>query len=398
MSALIARLRKAASRLWDSGAALGEFAGGAAALPLRLRPPAPAPAGLLDAAADLDADLQALRALAHSGVIAVHWQTRHYRRSGALQWPAEIVVADVPALAQLLGREADLERFAQLLRAVQARLPAAQAWLARQPLAALAAAPELPRLLEVAASLRASPRPGCHARALDVAGVDSKFIETHRSLLAGLLDSVLPLTAIDWCAPPGSARGFARRYGLAGPPRRVRLRILDPALAPHPGLDDLELPMATLARWPIDCRHVLITENQVNGLSLPPTPGSIVIFGLGHALRELDQVPWLRARALHYWGDLDTHGFAMLSALRRRFPQTRSWLMDEATLLAHRALWGQEEAQQRWLQPLAHLEPAEAEVFAGLVGDRWAPALRLEQERIGFGWMRAALELLVAET
>lgn len=396
MSALIARLHKAARRLWDSGAALREYAGGAAVLPFSLRPPAPAPAGLLDAAAGLDADLQVLRALAHSGVVAVRWQTLHYRRSGALQWPAEIVIVDLPALARLLEREAELECFAQLLREVRTRLPAAQAWLARQPLAALAAAPVLPRLLEVAARLHAAPRPGCHARALDVPGVDSKFVETHRSLLAGLLDSVLPLTAIDWCAPPGSARGFARRYGLAGPPRRVRLRILDPALAPHSGLDDLELPITALARWPIACKRVLITENQVNGLSLPPTTGSIVIFGLGHALRELDQVPWLKARALHYWGDLDTHGFAMLSALRRRFPQTRSWLMDEATLLAHRALWGQEEAQQRWLRPLAHLESAEADVFAGLVGDRWAPALRLEQERIGFGWMRAALEQLAA--
>ena len=38
---------------------------------------------------------------------------------------------------------------------------------------------------------------------------------------------------------------------------------------------------------------------------------------------------------LVYWGDLDTHGFAILNRLRECFPHARSMLMDRATLLAH---------------------------------------------------------------
>lgn len=39
---------------------------------------------------------------------------------------------------------------------------------------------------------------------------------------------------------------------------------------------------------------------------------------------------------VHYWGDLDTHGSAILDRLRAWLPQTRSFLMDRETLLDHR--------------------------------------------------------------
>ena len=42
---------------------------------------------------------------------------------------------------------------------------------------------------------------------------------------------------------------------------------------------------------------------------------------------------WLRRCAVHYWGDIDTHGFAMLARARRALPQTESLLMDRDTLL-----------------------------------------------------------------
>ena len=57
--------------------------------------------------------------------------------------------------------------------------------------------------------------------------------------------------------------------------------------------------------------------------------------------------------------------------------------MDRETLLAHREHWGREPTPVR--AELAHLHPAEAELYADLLADRYAPALRLEQERIRFG-------------
>src|SRR5262249_37868351 len=101
---------------------------------------------------------------------------------------------------------------------------------------------------------------------------------------------------------------------------------------------------------------------------------------------------WLGEREVYYWGDLDTHGFAMLDRLRVSFPATRSLLMNRATLLAHQPLWGTEEAQH--IAALGRLTPDEAALYADLRYDRLGRSVRLEQERISFGWLHRAPEAL----
>lgn len=71
---------------------------------------------------------------------------------------------------------------------------------------------------------------------------------------------------------------------------------------------------------------------------------------------------------MHYWGDLDTHGFAILNRLRAWLPQTQSFLMDRDTLLQHRDRWGQESKPTR--ARLAKLTDSEASLYADLVSDR----------------------------
>ena len=60
----------------------------------------------------------------------------------------------------------------------------------------------------------------------------------------------------------------------------------------------------------------------------------MVIFGGGYAVPVLQPLGWLASLDLVYWGDIDTHGFAILDRLRHRLPRARSILMDRATLLA----------------------------------------------------------------
>ena len=93
------------------------------------------------------------------------------------------------------------------------------------------------------------------------------------------------------------------------------------------------------------------------------------------------------ARAhIYYWGDIDTHGFAMLDRLRSGFPNARSILMNRETLTAHRSLWGREDAPSR--AALSRLDPDERALFDDLVHDRLGEKVRLEQERVSY----AALE------
>jgi hypothetical protein len=230
---------------------------------------------------------------------------------------------------------------------------------------------------------------------VDVPGVHSKFIERNRVLLSELLDLVLPAAAIETSAAGGAA-GFERRYGLRAKPVLIRFRLLDaPLQAPLHGLTDLTVPCDEFAQLSLTARRVFITENEINFLAFPCIPGSLVIFGAGYGFEALAEARWLQALEIFYWGDLDTHGFAILDQLRGSFPQARSLMMDRPTLLAHRLLWGREAAPTQ--RELSRLHPDEASLYDDLRQDRIAPALRLEQERIGYAWVQAALaDILVA--
>lgn len=226
---------------------------------------------------------------------------------------------------------------------------------------------------------------------MDIPGVDSKFIEQRRGLLGELLDIVLADAVNDREAR--GARGFSRRYGLRDKPVRARLRLLDPALDIS-GLSDFEAPVEQLAALRLPLRRVFVTENETNFLAFPEQAGSAVLFGQGYALDLLAEISWLHDRPLYYWGDLDTHGFAILDRLRAHLPGARSLLMDRDTLLEHRALWGTEPADKRCLLPLARLSDKEALLYDDLRHDRvvdGVTCVRLEQEHVRFSWLEARL-------
>jgi len=98
----------------------------------------------------------------------------------------------------------------------------------------------------------------------------------------------------------------------------------------------------------------------------------------------------MRAAECTYWGDLDTHGFAILSRARLKLTQMESALMDEATLLGHRDLWVSENPQYAAAE-LPLLTPTEQAVYGGLKQQRWGMNVRLEQERIPWAYAWDAL-------
>ena len=83
-----------------------------------------------------------------------------------------------------------------------------------------------------------------------------------------------------------------------------------------------------------------------------------------------------------YWGDLDTHGFAILNRARAALPNVVSVLMDEPTLLRNRDLWVEEK--NPCTLELFLLTAAEQAVYQGLRQHRWGLNVRLEQERLGW--------------
>ena len=133
-------------------------------------------------------------------------------------------------------------------------------------------------------------------------------------------------------------------------------------------------------------------ENQNTGIALPDIAGAVVFMRLGLAVDQLNPIEWIRDASLQvYWGDLDTHGFAALARVRRRFPSMISVLMTEETLLSHRSMWVREEKPSK-VESFESLSTAEREVYEGIRNNRWGLQVRLEQERIS--WQIAMEHLL----
>ncbi len=317
----------------------------------------------------------------------IEWTEINHRQLGRNRLPYRIILPTLDDALFVIDREAEAASTDALTGLISLRFPELGDWAAKNHRALIERAGDWPAILNVLDWFCRHPRPGLYLRQLDIAGVDSKFIESRRSLLATLLDLVLPDEAIDRSAV--GAAGFEQRYGLQAKPPQVRFRLLDDRLAFN-GLSDISVPAHQFATASIPVARVFITENEVNGLAFPDVRNAMVIFGLGYGLGLLAKAAWLGDVDLVYWGDIDTHGFAMLDRLRTGFPHARSMLMDTATLQAHHALWGTEA--DRFTHPLPHLTQAEQDLYQDLLADRFGSAVRLEQERIAFGWIRRALQ------
>lgn len=223
---------------------------------------------------------------------------------------------------------------------------------------------------------------------MDLPGVHTKFVERHRGTLGEWLELLLPPEAIQ--EGPRGVTAFNGRFGFRDKPERVRFRFLDRTCAIEPDRLGLDLTVgaeafATLAP---DVRRVFITENEINFLAFPPHPRSLVLFGAGYGWSALAGARWLERCELHYWGDIDTHGFAILDALRAQFPHARSLLMDLETFSAFRDLHTPEPEPVK--RDLPRLAPAERALFDSLRSGQG----RLEQERIPFSLLEAALRKL----
>lgn len=388
-----ADLRARVKRLWDRGDLLRATVTDAMSWPLRLNLKTPGAADLTDR---FEAVRYWVRTIADTPQVRIEWRERNHRVQGRQRLPTAVWLDTLPDALAFIGRSRQAQHFMALWEQTVVRQPVLLGWLSRRPIQALDHADRWERLLAVVAWVQAHPRPGVYLRQVDVPGVDSKFIETNRGVLTELLDMGLSPGAIDTGAT-GVAQ-FTRRFGFLDKPVRIRFRLLDPAMPALPGcqtlsdaLADITLDATSFAALDLPVEQVFITENETNFLAFPKVAGSIVVFGAGYGWEALARASWLHRCQLLYWGDIDTHGYAILDQLRAYFASVSSFLMDRETLLAHRPYWGEEPEPAR--HDLPRLTASERAVYDDLRQDQYQPRLRLEQERVSFGWLCHRLAL-----
>lgn len=386
-----AEIKAQVRRLWDSGKLLSAMAADEEIFPRRLILKGPTSRELADEFVAVRDWIAALRKGEAHGYRIKPREVNH-RVLGLNKVPDEVWVDSLDAALGLIGKRPEAERFAAVLAETRLRQPELIPWLAQRPNKALELTESWSLLLDIVAWLHVHPRPDIYLRQVDLPGVHSKFIEVHRGVLAELLDRVLPPECIQ--ADSTGLAGFCRRYGFRDKPIRVRFRLLDSNLDIFPGGgdQDIKVTQEIFARLTLPVRRVFMTENEINFLAFPPVEDGMVIFGAGYGFEMLAEAHWLHDCAVYYWGDIDTHGFAILNQLRARMPHAQSFLMDRQTLLDHRRHWGIESDPER--RDLPRLTPSEAELYDDLRQNRLNPQLRLEQEKIGFSWIERALEIL----
>jgi hypothetical protein len=139
---------------------------------------------------------------------------------------------------------------------------------------------------------------------------------------------------------------FEKRFNLKYREELIRIRLLDEQMAKKLffGINDLSIPQSQFLSLNIPCKRVFVFENHTNFsniynfLTLPYLTESIAIFGKGFQIGLLKHAKWLSDKQIIYWGDIDAHGFQILSQIRGYFPQTQSCMMDFDTFNAFKDL------------------------------------------------------------
>lgn len=371
-----ADIRASVRKKWDSGALLTRFASGQVWEPIGITIRGPSARQLGDYLTEVRQWAAEWQANAR-GPLRVEYKQVGGRHFGANSLPARAWLDSYDDTWTLLKVGQDVRMLTGLIEASDGtRLVP---WVRSHPLRALRHAADWDRLLAVVRWIEFSQLPGMYLRQVDVPGVDTKFIERHRGVLAELLDQQLAPSRIDEAAPD-----FAGRYGFLRKPAYVRFR------AGTRGFSELSVRAQEFTAPPDGIARAYIMENEITYLAFPLPSSAMAILGGGYAVPA--SLDWLADLDVVYWGDIDTHGFAILNRLRHRVPHARSMLMDRATFLSHRVHWTTEPSPA--VAALDRLSAAEAALYADLTSNRYAPAARLEQERIGFSAVTSALAAL----
>ena len=324
----------------------------------------------------------------NSANLTILVQEVNFRSLGKQKIPVVISFANIKALSLYLGVYKQWQIFMQQAQTTLNTFVKLTPFLQTKPAELTVRLDIWPKLLSVCHYFMQNPRPNCYIREIAIEGIDSKFIESQRAILTKLFDILLPESAINEQIKGLSDYGFERRFYLKYEQPRVRFRVLDKKLASvFSGVLDIEITVEAFKLLTLHCDKVFITENKTNGLAFPDIKGAIVIFGLGYGIRSLKNVDWLNRCQLYYWGDIDTHGFAILAQFRQYFPQVKSFLMDENTLLVSKAFWGEEpEGKAHQAVQFNILDEKEQQLYQQLKSDHFQIRLRLEQEFIPFSY------------
>ena len=313
---------------------------------------------------------------------SIEYQKVKTRKHGEQDIPVSISFLTEQDYLKYIGKEQGTVGFRKDVERILSAFPELVEWVCRFPNKVLDNHVLWGDLLKVCTYFRSNPKPQMFIRELPIQ-VDTKFIERNKGIIKELLDIIIAKSV-----NPDETR-FETHFNLRYDEPVVRFRVLDKAMSQmlFSGIDDLSVPINQFQEVEIPVEVVYIVENKMNMLTFPPIHKSIVVWGHGFGVDLLKDVMWLRSKKILYWGDLDVHGFQILSELRSHFSQVESFLMDRETF---NRFYEDGIGAETNVEKVLLLTPEEKEMFDFLRGGNY----RLEQEKIPFEYASSKIPII----
>ncbi|SFP16930.1 Wadjet anti-phage system protein JetD domain-containing protein [Hydrogenimonas thermophila] len=373
-------LRKKAQSYYDSGKFYSDLLSGNTIFPLRYSFKRPTEKVFVSSIEEIQKSLSSLKKFDRF----IEYSAVEYKRVGSQRLPSVLCFKTLDDYLQFLGKSKEYQAFVEGFES--AKSLGLGEFLRQKPLILLKHLDVWDRIISVVQFFLLHPKPNIYIRELPIEGVDTKFIQSHKKVLDTLLQVVLSTKFYNSSITKLSDYGFEKKYGLRYPLSRVRFRSNEIETA---NIDDIEITCEAFNTFGLKAKYIFIIENLTTFLAFPLFSDVIILYGGGFKAGQFRQLDLDFAEEIFYWGDIDTHGFAILSSFRSIHPNVQSFLMDKETLYHFSYLCVQEPTPTT--ANLPNLMPKELEVYDALRFKEFK-GLRLEQERIPINWLMEKLE------
>lgn len=308
----------------------------------------------------------------------IEYQTVKTKTIGMQSLPTIIYFDSEKDFLKFLGKEKEVDIFIDNWRLIHSHFPELKDWTIKNPTKIIQHQGKWESIIKVCNYFKNYPKPNLFIRELPV-NVHTKFVESNQSIITELLDVIIQ-NHINL-----NERDFEKRFNLKFREPLVRFKVLDKKISQNyfSNLDDIAIPVSQFVNLRLPLKQVLIVENKTTlytTLTLPKMDKTIAIFGQGNAVTNIQDAKWLNDITVLYWGDIDAHGFEILSRLRKHFRHTKSVLMDKTTF---EKFFENDSGKPATDTTTLNLTENENELYNLLKINNW----RLEQEKIPFDYV-----------
>ena len=301
-------------------------------------------------------------------------------------FPDKVEFVDTESVLRYLGEWARFKRLCEKCQKIMADFPQLSKICVTNREEILTISGMSESILELARYFSGNYRTNCYLRELDIPYVHTKFIESRKKLTADIFFSL---------HTERDGRSFGDlceqlRWTVQAPTPNIYVRSLDRRKSIG-GLQTLMVTAEQLAHLQVSFSKVFFTENKLNGYVFPEVNDGLMIFGAGNGvIADELTIPWLtKQEELWYWGDMDFDGLRILSRVREKYPQVRSFLMNRDLAEKYRHFMTADTGSK--LDMPDNLTLTEKDCWAYLTS-RPEHANRLEQEKIPLAEVKAFLQ------